>query len=85
MKYTKNIHNKLLLSGFKFIEEIEETEESEYLKYTIYKKGFTDVTVCDSHKEVQINLTADDEELSFLTLNQLMVLDTIINKKTTTK
>lgn len=81
MKYTKNLHNKLLLAGFKFIKEFEETEEPEYLNYTIYRKGFVEVTVCDSHKEVQINLRADDEELSFLSYEQLMKLDKLINVK----
>lgn len=79
MKYTKNIHNKLLLAGFKFIEEFEETEETEYLNYTIYRKGFIEVSVCDSHKEVQVNLKADDEELSFLSYEQVMKLDKLIN------
>lgn len=80
MKYTKNLHNKLLLAGFKFIEEFEELEEPEYLNYTIYRKGFIEVSVSDSHKEVNVNLKADDEELSFLSYDQLMKLDKLINK-----
>lgn len=79
MKYTKNIHNKLLLNGFKFQCEHEETEE-EYLNYTVYEKGFLEVSVSDPHKEVNIYLKADDEELSFLSYEQLMKLDKIINK-----
>lgn len=78
MEYTKNIHNKLLLNGFEFVSEHEETEE-EYLNYTVYKKGFLEVSVCDSHKEVQIYLDADDEELSFLSFEKLMKLDKLLS------
>lgn len=81
MKYTKNLHNKLLLTGFKFIGEFEELEEPEYLNYTIYRKGFIEVSVSDSHKEANIYLTAEDEELSFLSYDQLMKLDKLINVK----
>lgn len=80
MEYTKNLHNKLLLAGFEFQHEHEEIKE-EYLNYTVYEKGFLEVTVCDSHKEVTITLNADEEDLEHLNITQLFKLDELINSK----
>jgi|GEM_PF-6395195 hypothetical protein len=80
MKYTKNLHNKLLLAGFEFQYEHEEIKE-EYLNYSVYKKGVLEVTVCDSHKVVDIHLDADEKELSHLSYEQFMKLDKIINQE----
>lgn len=79
MNYTKNLHNKLLQAGFNFKYEHEENI-GEYLSYSVYEKGFLEVTVCDSHKEVAITLNADDEDLNFLSYSNLMRLEKLINK-----
>lgn len=80
MKYTKNLHNKLLLAGFEFRYEFVSPPDEDDLYYAVYQKGFIEVSVCDSHKEVQIYLRAEDEDLSFLTLEQVMKLDKLINR-----
>jgi hypothetical protein len=82
MKYTKNIHNKLLLDGFKFdYEFVSPPEDDSNLYYTVYKKGGIEVTVCDSHKVVDIHLNVDEEELSHLSYTKLLQLDRLINKE----
>lgn len=83
MNYTKNLHNKLLQAGFEFKYEHEENIE-QYLSYTVYEKGFLEVTVCDSHKNVDIHLNADEECLSHLSFEQFMKLEKLINKEAIT-
>lgn len=78
MKYTKNLHNKLLLAGFEFEYEHEENIE-EHLVYTVYKKGLLDITVCDSHKNTDVYI--GEQELNHLSYDQVMKLDKLINKK----
>lgn len=79
MKYTKNLHNKLLLAGFEFVYEHTEFD----LYYTVYKKGFVEVTVSDSHREVDIYIDAESEDLSHLSFEQLIKLDKLITKPKT--
>lgn len=80
MKYQKNIHSKLLKDGFQLIDEHEENEE-EYLHYFVYKKGAIEVTVCDSHKNIDIHLDAEHEDISQLSYEQLKKLSQLINQE----
>lgn len=79
MRYTRNIHNKLLQEGFKFDYEHVSEPGEDPLFYTVYRKGAISVTVCDSHRETTIDLEAD-LNLSGLSLAQLRKLDNLINK-----
>lgn len=81
MRYTKSLHNKLLLEGFKFLYEHVSSPDEDKLYYTVYKKGLIEVTVCDSHKHTDIHINADEEELSHLSYAQLKKLDRLINAK----
>lgn len=79
MRYTRNIHNKLLQEGFKLDYEHVSEPDEDPLFYTVYRKGAIDVTVCDSHREIVIDLQAE-LNLSDLSLAQLRKLDNLINK-----
>ena len=81
MKYTKSLHNKLLLDGFEFRYDYVSPPGEEKLYYTVYRKGLIEVTVCDSHKHTDIHIMSDGEELSHLSLAQLRKLDRLINSK----
>lgn len=78
MKYTKNLHNKLLLKGYRLISEVEESED-EYIKYSLYQKGVIDVIVCDSHKEVDIMISAEEFDVSHLNLQNLSKLENLLH------
>lgn len=84
MRYTRNIHNKLLQERFEFNYEYVSEPGEDPLFYTVYRKGAIFVTVCDSHKQVTIDLQAD-LDISNLTLVQLRKLDDLVNQKENAK
>lgn len=81
MRYTKSLHNKLLLEGFEFRYEHVSPPDEDQLYYTVYQKGMIEVTVCDSHHSAVVHIAAEDEEIKHLTLLQLRKLDKLINVK----
>ena len=79
MKYTKNIHNKLLLNKFEFKYFEEQKMDGEVYNYTVYRKGNIEVTVSDSDKKVTVELVSDFKELKNISFEKLLKLDEIIN------
>ena len=76
MKYTKNLNNKLLNRGYKFL--YNHTDEE--INYDVLAKGPTSVTLDHTNKEVVVNLTIDDEALTVSTINQLDKLDNLLTQ-----
>lgn len=83
MKYTKNIHNKLIQKNFSFDHEHEEIKEENYLHYTVYIKGIIEVIVFDSHKKVEVRINAENHKIDIKSLTQLNKLDQILNSLNT--
>lgn len=80
MKYTKNVGNKLLNRGFKFL--YNHTDEE--INYDVYSLGFIEVIVDHTNKVIVVNMSVDDEELkptSLIHLDKLIkLLETFIPK-----